>query len=117
MSLKSVAARIFAGIIFKRTQKWVENPIKTQKKVFNDLIKEAKKTKFGLDHEFETIRNHSDFVQKVPIRDYEALKGYVEQVVAGQEDILWPGKPTYFAKTSGTTSGAKFIPITKASIE
>jgi len=117
MSLKSVAARIFARIIFKRTQKWVENPIETQKKVFNHLIKEAKNTKFGLDHEFETIRTHSDFVQKVPIRDYEALKGYVEQVVAGQEDILWPGKPAYFAKTSGTTSGAKFIPITKASIE
>ncbi|MBT8282709.1 MAG: GH3 auxin-responsive promoter family protein, partial [Muriicola sp.] len=117
MSLKAVAASIFAKIISKRTTKWVENPVETQKKVFTGLIKTAKNTKFGLDHDFNSIETHKDFVEKVPIRDYEALKGYVEQAVAGEEDILWPGKPVYFAKTSGTTSGAKYIPITDVSIK
>lgn len=117
MSLKSLAARIFARRIAKRTQKWVNNPIKTQQKVFNALIEKAKHTEFGRDHNFKAIQSHKDFVKNVPVRDYEELKGYVEKVVAGKSDILWPGKPIYFAKTSGTTSGAKYIPITEVSIK
>jgi len=117
MSLKSIAARIFAKVIAKKTAKWVDNPIATQDKVFAKLLSKASATKFGKDHDFTTITSHSDFIKKVPIRDYEALKNYVEEVVEGQEDVLWPGKPLYFAKTSGTTSGAKYIPITKESIK
>lgn len=117
MSLKSIAAKIFAKKIERQTNKWVKDPITTQAKVFEQLITRASKTKFGIDHKFETINSHSDFVGKVPIRDYEELKPYVEQVVAGKDSILWPGKPAYFAKTSGTTSGVKYIPITKESIK
>ncbi|MGB5666433.1 MAG: GH3 auxin-responsive promoter family protein, partial [Maribacter sp.] len=117
MSLKSIAAKIFAWIIARKTAKWVNNPIETQEKVFNELINTAANTLFGKDHRFGEITNHSDLVKNVPIRDYEELKGYVEKVVAGDSDILWPGKPIYFAKTSGTTSGAKYIPITKRSIK
>ncbi len=117
MSLKSFAAGIFAKIVYRRTQKWVKDPIRTQEQVFKRLINEAKSTKFGRDHGFETIFSHSDFVQKVPVRDYEALKEYIDLSVAGEPDILWPGKPSYFAKTSGTTSGAKYIPITGESIK
>ncbi|HBY68424.1 MAG TPA: hypothetical protein DEG69_12110, partial [Flavobacteriaceae bacterium] len=68
------------------------------------------------DHDFRNIKSHSHFAEKVPIRDYENLKPYVDRVVSGEENILWPGKPLYFAKTSGTTSGAKYIPITKESM-
>ena len=68
------------------------------------------------DHDFISINNHEDFVNRVPIRDYEAIKPYVNKVVDGEENILWKGKPIYFAKTSGTTSGAKYIPITKESM-
>jgi hypothetical protein len=117
MSLKSFAAKIFAGIVHKRTKKWVNNPIRTQETLFNELISAAKNTKFGIDHNFESITSHEDFIKQVPIRDYEALKSYVNEVVAGKPDILWPGIPIYFAKTSGTTSGAKFIPITSKSIK
>ena len=72
---------------------------------------------FGKDHDFISINSHHDFVKRVPVRDYEALKPYVEKVVAGQDNILWKGKPLYFAKTSGTTSGVKYIPITDVSIK
>ncbi|WP_405411552.1 GH3 auxin-responsive promoter family protein [Maribacter sp. Asnod1-A12] len=117
MSLKTIAAKIFAHRIAKRTDKWVNNPIDTQKKVFNELIQKGSETKFGKDHGLKTIKSHNDFVAQVPIRDYEELKEYVSLVVAGRDNILWPGKPLYFAKTSGTTSGAKYIPITEGSIK
>lgn len=117
MSLKSIAAKIFAKNVSKKTAKWVKDPINTQDKVFAELIAKASHTKFGKDHKFEEIDSHADFIKNVPIRDYEELKPYVEQVVKGNGNILWPGKPEYFAKTSGTTSGAKYIPITKDSIK
>jgi len=117
MSIKTIAAKIFAHRIAKRTEKWVNNPIETQEKVFKELIKNGRQTKFGKDHSFNTIHTHADFVKNVPIRDYEELKDYVNLIVAGEKNILWPGKPVYFAKTSGTTSGAKYIPITEGSIK
>jgi hypothetical protein len=117
MSLKTIAAKIFAHRIAKRTNKWVNKPIETQEKVFKSLLESARETKFGKDHRLNTIQSHADFVRNVPIRDYEELKDYVNLVVSGESDILWPGKPIYFAKTSGTTSGAKYIPITEVSIK
>lgn len=117
MSLKSSAAKIFARRVTRKTAKWVNHPLETQESVFKELIHTARNTLFGREHNFEEIQTYRDFVKNVPIRDYEELKGYVDKVVEGQSDILWPGKPIYFAKTSGTTSGAKYIPITKESIK
>ncbi|CAM3957237.1 MULTISPECIES: GH3 auxin-responsive promoter family protein [Flavobacterium] len=116
MSIKVFAAKIFAKQVHKKTQKWVNNPIETQKKVFQELIQSAKETQFGKDHNFSSIKTAKDFTRNVPIRDYEELKPYVEKVVQGEENVLWKGKPIYFAKTSGTTSGAKYIPLTKESM-
>ena len=116
MSIKSIAAKLFAQKIYKRTQLWANNPIETQNQVLQKLIKEAKQTQFGIDHHFDQIKNEKDFAKHVPVRDYEGLKPYVDKVVKGQENILWKGKPLYFAKTSGTTSGAKYIPLTKESM-
>lgn len=116
LSLKSTLAKPFAKRVYKKTQKWADKPIETQQRVFQELIASAAGTEFGKDHDFISINSHADFVKRVPIRDYEALKPYVEKVVAGQENILWKGKPIYFAKTSGTTSGSKYIPITKESM-
>lgn len=116
MSLKAIAAKVFASYIHRKTQKWVNNPIETQQAVFKEILEKAANTEFGNDHGFESISTHEDFVKQVPIRDYEELKPYVNKVVEGEKDILWPGQPVYFAKTSGTTSGAKYIPITKESI-
>ncbi|SDS38315.1 GH3 auxin-responsive promoter family protein [Gramella sp. MAR_2010_147] len=116
MSIKSFAAKIFASYIRKKIDRWASNPHEIQDKVFQDLIQKARNTKFGKEHNFDKINTHLDFIQNVPIRDYEELKPYVDLMVEGQEDILWPGKPLYYAKTSGTTSGAKYIPLTKESM-
>ncbi|MFC4095806.1 GH3 family domain-containing protein [Euzebyella saccharophila] len=117
MSLKSFAAKLFAKYVVAKTEQWKSRPIETQNAVFKQLIQTASNTKFGKDHGFSEITSHEDFIAKVPIRDYEELRPYVEKVVAGQRDILWPGKPIYFAKTSGTTSGAKYVPLNKSSIK
>jgi hypothetical protein len=116
MSVKSLAAKIFAQIIYNKTQKWVQKPIETQQKVFQNLIASADFTQFGKDHHFKEIKSYEDFAKHVPIRDYEALRPYIDRVINGEEDILWKGKPIYFAKTSGTTSGAKYIPLTQESM-
>ncbi len=116
MSLKPFFAKIFAKKIYRKTQLWANNPIETQRIVFEDLIRQAKNTKFGIDHHFDQIKTPEDFTKNVPVRDYEELKPYIEKVVKGEENILWKGKPIYFAKTSGTTSGAKYIPLTKESM-
>ena len=116
MFLKSLGAKILAKQAAKKTQKWASNPIETQQKTFQSLIAEAKNTSFGKDHNFQQIKTYSDFVKQVPVRDYEGLKDYFERTANGEENVLWKGKPTYIAKTSGTTSGAKYIPITKQSM-
>ena len=115
-SFKSILAKPFAKRIYKKVQKWANNPIETQEKVFKNLISEATETAFGKDHDFISVNTYEDFVKRVPIRDYEDLKPYVDRVVDGEENVLWKGKPLYFAKTSGTTSGAKYIPLTKDSM-
>ncbi|MEF3078230.1 GH3 auxin-responsive promoter family protein [Winogradskyella poriferorum] len=115
-SIKAALSKPFAKLIAKRINKWASQPVETQDKVFQNLIKEASNTVFGKDHKFNTIQSYEDFKNLVPVRDYEALRPYVERVVKGEENILWKGKPIYFAKTSGTTSGAKYIPITKESM-
>lgn len=116
MSIKSTIALPFAKAIRKQLYRWAKKPVKTQDRVFDYLIKHAKNTAFGKDHNFENIKNYEDFKKQVPIRDYEGLKSYVDRVVEGESDVLWKGRPLYYAKTSGTTSGAKYIPITKESM-
>lgn len=116
MSIKSIGAKLFASLVHHKTQKWATNPVATQQKVFEQLIQEAKNTQFGKDHLFKIIKSHEDYVKQVPIRDYEELRNYIDRVVKGESDVLWKGKPLYFAKTSGTTSGAKYIPLTKESM-
>lgn len=116
MSLKSIAAKWFAKSVYRKTQKWIRNPIETQQKVFEELLTSAKETQFGKDHHFSSIKSMEEFAKQVPIRDYEELRPYIDRVVKGEEGVLWKGKPIYFAKTSGTTSGAKYIPLTKESM-
>jgi GH3 auxin-responsive promoter len=114
--IKSILSKIFAAIVRKKIDRWANAPFATQEKVFQSLIAQAKDTAFGRDHRFAEIKTYADFVERVPIRDYEALRPYIDRVVEGEKDVLWKGKPLYFAKTSGTTSGAKYIPISKASM-
>ena len=91
----------------------MKNAEKNQVELLLSLVNTAQKTLFGREHDFENIKTVEDFQQKVPVADYEDLKPYIERVKRGQANILWTNTPEYFAKTSGTTSGAKYIPISK----
>ena len=116
MGLKSLLAKPFADYIAKRVYDAAKNAVANQKKIMMELVQTAAQTQFGKDHHFSNVRNYEDFKAAVPIRDYEALRYYIDKMVDGESDVLWPGKPLYLAKTSGTTSGVKYIPLTKASI-
>ena len=116
MGIRSILSKPLAKWIVYDQKKWALNPGKFQSNLFRKLIKSGSKTQFGRDHQFDEIRNHTDFTQRVPIRDYEELKPYINEILKGKKDVLWPGLPAYLAKTSGTTSGVKYIPITKDSI-
>lgn len=110
--IKAFAAKIYAALMHKKNQKWINNPLDAQTKVFKELIQKGLKTKFGKDHGFQKVTDTQSFRASVPVRDYEELRPYIDQVLEGEADILWPGSPLYYAKSSGTTSGAKYIPIT-----
>jgi len=114
--MKKIAAKLFAKFIVWKNKKWIENPINAQEKTLKYLIKNASKTKFGIDHNFKLIKNYEDFKSNVSVNDYERIRPYIKLIIAGEKDVLWQGRPLYFAKTSGTTSGAKYIPITKDSM-
>jgi len=117
MGLKSLLAKPYARWLVRKERQWAQRPAATQERVFEHLVHTAAKTAFGKDHGFDQIKSHSDYVQRVPVRDYEDLKPYIERIINGEKSVLWPGQPEYLAKTSGTTSGAKYIPITKASMK
>lgn len=116
MGIKSFLSQPFAALVVSRHRKWALNAGSSQYQTFKKLISEGRKTAFGKDHHFSEIRSYEDFRKRVPIRDYEELAPYLERVKKNEPDVLWPGKPLYLSKTSGTTSGIKYIPITKASI-
>ncbi len=117
MKIKSFLAKPFANYIYKQVKKGMETAVHDQQSIFNHLIKTAAKTEFGKEHHFAAVKTYEDFVQHVPIRDYEEFKPYIEKIKEGKHNVLWKGQPIYFAKTSGTTSGIKYIPISKDSID
>ena len=116
MGLKSFFGVQYARWVNQQNAWWTNNPLKAQEKVFKSLISKAKNTAFGKDHCFENIKSYEDYKSVVPLRDYEELKPYIERALEGEKDVLWKGLPLYFCKTSGTTSGTKYIPISKDSM-
>ena len=116
MSLLSALSRPLAALVAAQTRNWSRHPRRAQQRIFDELVRNGRMTAFGQDHAFDTIRTYAHFSTQVPVRDYEALRPWLDRVKAAEDHVLWPGKPLYLAKTSGTTSGAKYIPITRASI-
>ena len=116
MGIRSLLVKPIAKYIISKNKKWETNPIEAQKSIFKKLVEKGSQTVYGKERKFETIKTYEDFKKAVPVVDYEDIKSYIERVKNGEKDILWPGQPLYFAKTSGTTSGTKYIPITKESI-
>jgi hypothetical protein len=116
MSARSFFAKLFASFVYKKIRSENAQAVALQEKIFRQLIAKASGTVFGKDHHFSSIRTYDEFRKTVPVRDYEGLKNYIDEAVAGKADMLWPGRPLYWSKTSGTTSGVKYIPITADSI-
>lgn len=116
MTLKTIGGKWLAKWVVEKEKGRDKQPETVQEQVFNNLLQKGSKTIFGADHSYPSIKNHSDFRSRVPIRSYEELRPYLDRTIAGEKDVLWPGYPRYLAKTSGTTSGAKYIPITQDSI-
>lgn len=116
MKIKSFLAKPYASIIHNRIRKGMATALADQQAILQQLIKIGAKTSFGKEHKLSEVKTYEEYKAAVPLRDYEAYKPYIEEIKNGHQNVLWKGKPIYFAKTSGTTSGAKYIPITKDSI-
>ena len=116
MSVKSVLAKPFANVIQRRVMKWSSEAERAQEFWFHKLLIEGKKTAFGKEHYFEGIMSYDEYVKQVPLHEYEEFIPYIDRIKNGEENVLWKGKPIYFAKSSGTTAGVKYIPISKESI-
>jgi hypothetical protein len=114
--MKEYIIKNYAAYLVSKVKQDRKNAISDQEKVMNKLIRDGQNTAFGRDHKFSEVRNAVEFADAIPVRDYEGIKSYVDRIIAGEHDVLWKGKPRYFAKTSGTTSGVKYIPITNESI-
>ena len=116
MKIKSFLAKPFANYIYKQVKKGMTTAVADQENLLLHLVKAAEKTYFGKEHGFDKIKDHGDFVKSVPLREYEQFVPYIDLIKQGRQNVLWKGQPIYFSKTSGTTSGIKYIPITKDSI-
>jgi GH3 auxin-responsive promoter len=116
MKIKSFLAKPFASYIYRSIRKDIGSALEDQENILKSLLKTGCKTVFGREHHLETVKTYDEMKAAIPIRDYEQFKPYIEQIKQGKHNVLWPGQPIYFAKTSGTTSGVKYIPISKDSI-
>jgi hypothetical protein len=116
MSVLSFSAHLLSGFFDRRIQSWKKDAIALQEKEFKKLLNKGRDTWFGKDHDFGSISSYDRFRSNVPIRDYEEFRHYIGRIRLGEDNVLWPGRPVYFALTSGTTSGGKYIPITRDSM-
>lgn len=116
MGIRSLLSKPLASLIKKKTDYWSLDPISSQQKVFSNLTNNLSQTSFGAERGISNNSSINEFQHQVALADYEDLRPYVDRIISGENNVLWPGKPLYFAKTSGTTSGMKYIPISKESI-
>src|SRR6201994_1906932 len=116
MKIKSFLARPFASYVYKAIQKGMTSAVADQEAILKGLLQVGGKTEFGAEHKLEQVKTYMEYREAVPVRDYEQFSPYIARIKEGRHNILWKGLPIYFAKTSGTTSGVKYIPITKDSI-
>ncbi len=116
MKIKSFLAKPFANYISKGIRKSMVTAVEDQEAILKELLKTGKDTEFGKEFRLAEVHSHEEYIQAVSLRDYEQMKPYIDKIKEGKHNVLWRGRPIYFAKTSGTTSGVKYIPISKDSI-
>lgn len=116
MKVRSNVIKPIAKIIANRIDRWKRSAIADQEHIRKMLVARGRNTIYGKEHHFDRIIDASSFSKQVPLNEYEDIKSYIERIKLGEKNILWPGLPKYFAKTSGTTSGVKYIPLTRESM-
>src|SRR5580765_547431 len=116
MKIKSFLAKPFALYIYKGIRKDTLTAVEDQESVLRQLVKTGRNTEYGKEQGLMNVNSYEEFRQAIPLMDYEQMRPYIQKIKEGKHNILWKGRPIYFAKTSGTTSGIKYIPITKDSI-
>ena len=116
MKIKSFFAKPFAAYVHRNIRKEMHNALNDQQRILQYLIEIGRKTQFGKSVKLADTNDYQSFKDSVSLQDYEGLRPWIEKIKGGGQNVLWKGKPLYFAKTSGTTSGIKYIPITKDSI-
>ncbi len=116
MGIKAVISRPVAGLAMKKFYRAYQNPVVSQLAVMQQLLDQSSVTAFHKDHHLHDVKTYADFSAAVPVRDYEQFIPYIDRIKKGEKDVLWKGLPLYFCKTSGTTAGTKYIPLTKESL-
>ncbi|MET0394359.1 MAG: GH3 auxin-responsive promoter family protein [Chitinophagaceae bacterium] len=116
MKIKSFLAKPFASYIYKGIRKSMATAVEDQEAILKSLLKTGRGTEFGKQVGLDKVNSYNEFREAVSVRDYEQLRPFIDQIKEGRHNVLWKGRPIYFAKTSGTTSGTKYIPITRDSI-
>lgn len=118
MNLTNLVEKIAFHRRQKELDKYANNGLVMQQEVLHYLVEYAKDTEYGRNHLFSTIQSYDDFVQNVPVNTYEELKGDIDRMRHGEENILWPGQVKWYAKSSGTTNDkSKFIPVSPEALQ
>ncbi|MBC7757745.1 MAG: GH3 auxin-responsive promoter family protein [Phormidesmis sp. FL-bin-119] len=112
---------IFTWFMKKRMHQielFIKYPYDVQDEWFQSLISSAQHTEWGKDHGYSSIYTQDQYKERVPIQNYDTLKPYIERMLAGEQNVLWPSEIKWFAKSSGTTNDrSKFIPVSEESLE
>lgn len=118
MNLTNLVEKIAFRRRQKELDKYANNGLAMQQEVLHYLVEYGKDTEYGRNHLFSTIQSYDDFVQNVPVNTYEELKGDIDRMRHGEENILWPGQVKWYAKSSGTTNDkSKFIPVSPEALQ
>lgn len=115
-AVRGLAQRLF-GPSWRRFEAATRDPVAVQTARLNAILEQGRDTAFGQEHGFDRIRGWDDFRARVPVRDFEASSPWLDRVVAGEGDVLFPGRPHFFGRTSGTTGKPKLIPVNAAFTE
>ena len=97
---------------------FIKYPHEVQEELFKKLIQTAKHTEFGKQFDFSSIQNYQQFQERIPIHTYEKTFPYIDRLMKGEQNILWPSEIKWFSKSSGTTNArSKFIPVSQESLD
>lgn len=113
MSVFSTLVKPAAHLVDQQLRYQERSVAKSQSQTLRRILRKGRQTQFGREHGLDRIASHHDFAMHVPVRDYDGFRPYVEQILAGDADVLWPGTPAYIFTTSGSTAEPKRIPISR----